>query len=438
MADAMDILNIRDNMAQRPSEAAQLITGSHTKPKEKKQREKKPEGFSRELYSLIGGMPSVVPVDHGFKEKPNLGLVRAVEWKWAPFTNPARSDGMVLHHWVKDIDVDQEYTFAKFNKKSEIVRFTDGEYESFFQDPNWTREETEELFNLCERFDLRFPVILDRFESQTEKTMEDIKDRYYKIMKKLIEIRNNPNDSGDHNYTAELAKFDYDKEREIQRKAQLELLHNRTVEQVKEEEILLIEARKIEQNSKKLLKDRQHVIKLLNNIDAAFPTKKTSQKRGHESLANPMKAATAEVIEPLKKKKRLSKGPSEENQLPSPPISASTSGLLHAMSPDIDAQKKKEKIPAGPYVRSSRLTAPLQVGTKMAKRIDQFFEELGIPARPSMPSAGLCQTFDDIRYDIVNLLELKKLVDKKEHDIKVLENRKIALEEALGNKKGKN
>jgi len=55
-----------------------------------------------------------------------------------------------------------------------------------------------------------------------------------------------------------------------------------------------------------------------------------------------------------------------------------------------------------------------------------------------MPSAGLCQTFDDIRYDIVNLLELKKLVDKKEHDIKVLENRKIALEEALGNKKGKN
>lgn len=41
----------------------------------------------------------------------------------------------------------------------------------------WTKEETDELFDLCERFDLRFIVIADRFPSS--RTVEELKDRYY-------------------------------------------------------------------------------------------------------------------------------------------------------------------------------------------------------------------------------------------------------------------
>jgi hypothetical protein len=49
-----------------------------------------------------------------------------VTWRWQPFTNPARTDGLALEHWVKCYK-DQsgntrpadegEYSFARFNKK---------------------------------------------------------------------------------------------------------------------------------------------------------------------------------------------------------------------------------------------------------------------------------------------------------------------------------
>lgn len=41
----------------------------------------------------------------------------------------------------------------------------------------WSKEETDQLFDLCERFDLRFVVIADRFPSS--RTVEELKDRYY-------------------------------------------------------------------------------------------------------------------------------------------------------------------------------------------------------------------------------------------------------------------
>lgn len=47
----------------------------------------------------------------------------------------------------------------------------------------WTKEETNELFDLCGRFDLRFVVIADRFPSS--RTVEELKDRYYSGMSLL-------------------------------------------------------------------------------------------------------------------------------------------------------------------------------------------------------------------------------------------------------------
>lgn len=57
-------------------------------------------------------------------------------------------------------------------------------------DSNWTKEETDELFELIKQFDLRFIVVADRFEgnSATPKSMEDMKDRYYTISRKLLEL----------------------------------------------------------------------------------------------------------------------------------------------------------------------------------------------------------------------------------------------------------
>ena len=52
--------------------------------------------------------------------KAKLGMRKVRPWKWMPFTNPARRDGLVLYHWRRAAEKGQDYAFAKFNKKLEV------------------------------------------------------------------------------------------------------------------------------------------------------------------------------------------------------------------------------------------------------------------------------------------------------------------------------
>jgi DNA methyltransferase 1-associated protein 1 len=64
------------------------------------------------------------------------------------FTNPARSDGLVLSHWRRVADEGKEYPFAKFNKSPDIPTYTEEEYTKSLTDPGWSKEETDHLFEL--------------------------------------------------------------------------------------------------------------------------------------------------------------------------------------------------------------------------------------------------------------------------------------------------
>lgn len=48
---------------------------------------------------------------------------------------------------------------------------------------SWSRQETDHLFDLCRRFDLRFIVIRDRWDRSRfpDRSVEDLKERYYEI-----------------------------------------------------------------------------------------------------------------------------------------------------------------------------------------------------------------------------------------------------------------
>lgn len=80
----------------------------------------------------------------------------------------------MLHHWIKVKETDEPYPFARFNRKVEIIRYTNEEYDQAIKllnskpsgqlaNTDWTKEETDHLFDLCEQFSLRFIVIADRF-----------------------------------------------------------------------------------------------------------------------------------------------------------------------------------------------------------------------------------------------------------------------------------
>ncbi|KAJ1640956.1 hypothetical protein T492DRAFT_854066 [Pavlovales sp. CCMP2436] len=150
MGDVRDILGMqgRGAAAPRPSKAMA----------------KKPEGVSREAWALIGSRDQVnaplVPADAALKEKRFSG--RVSRWAWRPFTSSARSDGLVLHHWVTASDKSTDHKFARFNRPIRVPTYTDEEYETHLKDAEWSKEATDTLVELCLQFELRFPAVHDR------------------------------------------------------------------------------------------------------------------------------------------------------------------------------------------------------------------------------------------------------------------------------------
>ncbi|MCI01622.1 SWR1-complex protein, partial [Trifolium medium] len=61
-----------------------------------------------------------------------------VTWQWLPFTNSARKDDLHLYHWVRVVNgvlPTGDYSFAKYNKSVDIIKYTDEEYEKYLTDP---------------------------------------------------------------------------------------------------------------------------------------------------------------------------------------------------------------------------------------------------------------------------------------------------------------
>lgn len=185
------------------------------------------------------------------------------KWEWAPFVNPARNDSAAFHHWRRVTDEQQkEYPFAKFNKQLNIPSYTAHEYETHLKTntTKWTKPQTDHLFDLARRFDIRFIVMVDRWDRDKfgDKTVEDLKERYYEVVGILTKIKSDG---------ADKKVFVFDAEHERKRKEQLKKLFDRTQNQIEEEAMLLNEMRKIEVRKKEREKKTQDLQKLISQAD---------------------------------------------------------------------------------------------------------------------------------------------------------------------------
>jgi len=382
---------------------------SHSK---KPELQKRPEGMARELYNLLYSdnkdAPPLVPsettvsTDKGYKMKAKLGMRKVRSWKWMAFTNAARKDGLVLYHWRRAAGESKDYPFARFNKKLEIPSFSEAEYQNHLVVEGWSREETDHLLDLCSRMDLRFPIIQDRWDRQTfkiERSIEDLKERYYGICEKLETLHADPSKAASKSFL-----FDADHER--RRKEQLNRLYNRTPEQVEEEEMLRAELKKIEARKKEREKKTQDLQKLILQADTTAsksPTSAASDKK--KSVKKTIATPTTPGAE-KRKQERLSL---------SEPGSLESSGIKF---PDLKA--------SGVSLRSQRMKLPPQVGQKKSKAIDQMLGEMGVESNP-IPTEDICSEFNELRSDLVLLYELKHALSACELELHSLKGQYEAL-----------
>ncbi|XP_012553597.1 DNA methyltransferase 1-associated protein 1 isoform X1 [Hydra vulgaris] len=364
---------------------------------------KKPGGMHRELYALLQSdyrdPPTLAPTDTGFSYKqPKAKIGRSVvrQWRWTSFLNPARSDNLMLYHWRRKQEDGKEYPFAKFGKLNNQVSYSDEEYELYLQSESdgWTREELDHLFELSRQFDRRFVIMFDRYDidKYPDRCMEDLKQKYYNVVQKLIKVRTLPGQE-----PKDLPP-NFDGEHEKNRKEQLIQIFNRTPEQVEEEEMLVSELKKIESRKKDRERKSQEVTKLIHAVDA-----KPGQMLEQQHLLK-LNGSDIQSNKKLgKKKKRL------ENDLKA--INKDQSGVKF---PDIKG--------SGVFLRSSKLKMPPSIGNKKSKAVEQLLEELGVDIIP-MPTEEICQSFNELRNQLLLLYELKQAMGNCEYELQSMKHR---------------
>lgn len=272
-----------------------------------------------------------------------------------------------------------DYSFAKYNKKVDILRYTDEEYEKHLTDPVWTKEETDQLLDLCERFDLRFVVIADRFP--TTRSVEELKSRYYAVSRALLLARApSPGDVSGH----PLVKESYNVAHEIERKRALSALFSQTKQHERRDAEILAEAKRI--------------------MELRMASK------GAEDVESPMNATGVESTE---------KSPAHaESASPSSNIQpSSTAGPLTATTESASTPASLRMLRV--YLRSYALDQMVQAASSMAglrtiKRVDQTLQDLGVHLKPKVPTKSVCAEHLELRKEILTLLNLQKQLQNKE------------------------
>ena len=186
MGDVSEILGLSG--APKESELSRIL--GPAKPA-KQSIPKKPKGVNREVFGLLG-QESIVPALQTLPAGTSFKAKRSTKGGWVQgeiFNCEADRLRPQLKHWVKSELANCEYPYLKFDVKSEKVSFTEDEYNAVLKSDKWTVSESEYLLDLCQTYDLRWPVIADRYSLQPFRRLEELQDRYYNIVAKLSALR---------------------------------------------------------------------------------------------------------------------------------------------------------------------------------------------------------------------------------------------------------
>lgn len=411
MFDVHDILDA--NRPQIEEEPPAPIARRGPKPKGPKPPaivRRKPPNMTRELFALLNTSDSDTPLlqsdyapmaQNSYKQiRANLSIKKPRKWDLVEFTSSARKDDLILKHWQREDKSQQDYLFAKHNKKIDdhIPKYKDTEYYQYLHCDQWTKEETDHLMQMCSRFDLRFIVMHDRWDKnrfKTERSVEDLKERYYFVHNQLEKYRVST--------TSPPKLKEYDSLHERKRKEQLLKLYNRTKEQIEEEQNLLNELKKIEQKKRERERKMQDLQKIMDAGRSA-PDHHKRHDSTPASVGRP--SGTGMRGMPGRRPGRGAGRPSRDSMA----SMGNTSQALGSAASLLDLNTMPIKFPdfktSGASLRSQRLKLPTSLGGKKAKGLEGMLTELKIDLYP-MPTESICQSFNELRSDLLLLYELK-------------------------------
>jgi DNA methyltransferase 1-associated protein 1 len=408
-----------------------------------------------------------------------------------PFTNQARTDGLILKHWRRkptslpisngeenpmeeqdtaDGFVEDSSEFLKYAIKPDMPDFTDEEYDAHLRSDDWSREETDYLFQMISDYSYRWPVVWDRYDYQPSqplppsadnpnptdilpfappkaRSVEDIKARFYSISAKLMKLRipEVQMDASQYTLYETLSKFDPVLERN--RKTLAAALMNRNMDEVKEEEFLLAELQRINMAANRLDAEREE---LRSRLEA--PTPNPNPNVGLTSFTSSQALAQlfSQLFQADRSKKRASgtgggAGPGRlslsATELMTPgsahPGSLSSANRrqslaqpalqtpIRQLSPGTEYKfnvSTHERLTSGVTFGADKLLKMRQAKSNVqTQKIGQALAQLGVSEVISIPTARVGDVFENLIGKVGRLLDVRKVREKEEGECRVLE-----------------
>jgi DNA methyltransferase 1-associated protein 1 len=364
----------------------------------------------------------------------------------------------------------EETPFARFNIKAQCPkRYTDEEYDRLLQSDDWSREETDYLMSIAQEYDLRWVVIADRYDyrpaaaSMTgestalvpagrHRTMEDMKARYYTVASRMLVIEHPPSEMSATEFETYERMRKFDPEREKTRKELAMAQLNRSKDEVAEERLLLEELKRIVTNERNFNEERKE---LYARLEAPITTANTAVYQSSQGLGQLLQ--TLLTADKNKKRRPLlgpdtgtsspgsqgaqatpsgaresrpetpsAAGPSQNNRKGSSAAAAAAGQVtVKTLTPSEEGKygvSHHDRLTSGVQFRNDRAQKLTQAKSNVqAQKLAAALTELDIPPRLFMPTEKVCKEFEKLVHAVNLLLDARKVSEKVESEIRVLE-----------------
>ena len=414
-----------------------------------------------------------------------------------PFTNQARNDGLVLHHWgrkkiakaapkrtestaseepgltegedAQDSATDKEYQFSKYDVQVEVPTYTQELYNAQLQDPDWTEEETDHLVDLVRDYGQKWPVVFDRWDYQPTKmedgggpedshaksrTMEHLKHRYYNVAAKVLAHNTPISSMNAAEYTLYSTLQAFNPVQETARKKLAEGHLYRSQVEVDEETVLLAELQRIMINQAQLEQERREIRDRLE-----FPINSTNTSGAQYSTSAALGTLFQQLLQAdrLKKDRKFKNPPADyPNATPTtagaaPAANASSQSAHRDSIPSSVPGRKSgardslaggagsdsgrpltahaeqryfithhDRISSGVSFASDKLAKPRNAKSAIqTERIAAILTHLQIPDMIPLPTQKVVEEFERLMQKVNVLLEMRKVAEKEEGEIRV-------------------
>lgn len=398
------------------------------------------------------------------------------------FQNQARRDGLVLQHWARkqvakpkpadaadsedntqtegeDVrqPAEKEYQFAKYDIKTEVPTYSEELYNAQLQDPDWTKEETDYLVDLVREYGQKWPVVVDRYHFQPPKTedgaeaapkdrsLEHLKHRYYNISAKVLAHRTPISSMNTAQYSLYSTLQSFNPVQETSRRKLAEGHLYRSQVEVDEETVLLAELQRIMINQSQLENERKEIRDRLE-----FPISSSTASAAQYSSSSALGNLFQQLLQAdrMKKDRKFKNMPDYANATPSGQQASGAAQSAHRDS--ITTQPRKsgardslaggndgtrpltahaenrffvthhDRLSSGVSFASDKLHKPrIAKSTIQTERIAAVLAHLQIPDIIPLPTQKVVEEFERLMQKVGALLDMRKVAEKEEHEIKV-------------------